>query len=131
MASFTSDFLPHTDGPLSIRLTGRLDGNSAPGFGRELAVHLHPTTTGVVIDVRGLEFISSAGLRELMTLARKLRQNKAKAVLVAAPPAVNEVLEISGMVSLFLRADNQDEALRLLSGGGGFFGRLFSGGSKA
>jgi len=131
MATFTSDFVSRTDGTLLVKITGRLDGNSAPTFGRELAPHLHPVPAGVLLDVSKIEFISSAGLRELMTLARTLTKHKAKAVLIGVSPAVNEVLEISGMNSIFLHAANEDAAQRLVSGKGGFFAKLFAGGAKA
>lgn len=132
MASLDTDFFQHEAGPLTIRLAGRLDGNSAPAFGRRLAEHLSATATGVVLDASGLEFISSAGLRELMTLAKKLRQNQAKAVLAGVTPLVNEVLEISGMNPLFLHAADQTEALRRLADNSdGPPDRLFAGGAKA
>lgn len=132
MASLNTEFVQHPTGPLVIKLAGRLDGNSAPAFGRELATHLQSPAAGAVLAVGGLEYISSAGLREFMTLARKLHQNKAKGVLVGVSAAVNEVLEISGMGSLFLRAASEEEALRLQAvGGSGLLGRLFARGSAA
>jgi anti-anti-sigma factor len=123
-STLTSQFQHAENGTLIITLAGRLDGNSSPEFGRDLAAQLNPAATGAILEVGALEFISSAGLRELMTLARTLHKNKGKAVLVAVPPPVHEVLDISGMSSLFLRAGGRDEALRLLAGGG-LLGRLF------
>lgn len=130
MAAFSSDFASRRDGTLLVKITGRLDGNSAPAFGRELAPRLHPLPAGVLFDASGLEFISSAGLRELMTLVRTLNQHKAKAVLIGVSPFVNETLKISGMHSLFLHAENEEKALRLISGKSGFSRKLFSGGTK-
>lgn len=110
-------------------LAGRLDGNSAPGFGRRLEERAEP---GVVLDMRGLEFISSAGLRELVALAKRLARSKAKAVLVGATGPIDEVLDISGVGGFFLRAESVEAAIRLGAEkhGGGFLARLFPGSSK-
>lgn len=116
---------------LTVSLAGRLDGNSAPAFGAQLAEHLEAGTRSVILDLSALEFMSSAGLREFLKLAK--RQGANKAVLVGAQPAVGQVLEISGMGSLFLSAKDGDEARGRIAGsnGRGFLGRLFSSQAEA
>lgn len=118
-------------GLLTVSLHGRLDGNSAPEFGVRLAEHLEAGATSVILDLGGLTFVSSAGLREFLKLAKK--QGTHKAVLVGAQPAVVQVLEISGMGSLFLSARDGNEARDRIGGTNarGFLGRLFSGQAQA
>jgi anti-anti-sigma factor len=115
-------------GVLVLELAGRLDGNSSPGFGRLLE---EKAGGAVVLEMRGLEFISSAGLREFVTLAKRLARSKSKAVLVGATGPIDEVLEISGVGAFFLRAGDVEAAIRLcVEKRGGFLARLFPGASR-
>lgn len=114
-----------------LRLVGRLDGNSAPEFARVLAEQIEPDCRTLVLETDGLEFVSSAGLRELLVLAKRLQRLKAKAVLAGLPPHVADVLEMTGVTSFYLHAADSTEGLRLCaSRDGGFLGRLFPGSSK-
>lgn len=119
-------------GVVTVELVGRLDGNSASEFGRLLAERLGETEEAPILDVRGLEFISSAGLRELLILAKRFARRKPRTALVGVTAPIDEVLELAGLNAFFLRADSVEDALRLRTekSGGGFLTRLFSGASK-
>ena len=126
----------HESGILVGKLSGRLDGNSAPEFGRRVAEELAAGPIPVVLDVTDLAFISSAGLREFVGLAKRLSPAKLKASLVGVSPTVSEVLDISGLTALFLRLDSVESAKQQIAGSGtgsgnGLLGRLFSGLSKS
>jgi anti-sigma B factor antagonist len=77
---------------------GRLDHDNCEGFQRDLAVHLEACTqegAALVLDMSGLEYVSSAGLRCLM-IAAKQAASRANRMVVAAPqPVVAEILQIS------------------------------------
>lgn len=127
------DLRRESDGVVLV-LEGHLDGNSAPEFARLLAEQIEPECRSVVLLAGGLEFVSSAGLRQFVILAKRLNQLNAKAVLVGAPLHIEEVLEVSGIGSFYLRAADTTQALALCrerAGGLGFFGRLFSGAGKS
>ena len=84
-----------------ITLQGRLDGNSAAEFGAFAATHLQPGDTAVVLDCQGLAYISSAGLRELLKLAKQLNRHQKRPAIACASASVSEVLEIAGFHALF------------------------------
>ena len=79
---------------LTVKLTGRLDTTSAP----ELENYLKGALDGVgdlTIDVNGLEYISSAGLRVLLSTQKRMRQQGAMR-LTGVNETVQEILDITG-----------------------------------
>ena len=58
---------------LVIELEGRLDTTTSPELESELAQSLEGVET-LVFDLRGLEYISSAGLRVLLSSQKKMSQ---------------------------------------------------------
>ncbi|HZH55832.1 MAG TPA: STAS domain-containing protein [Burkholderiaceae bacterium] len=64
-----------------------------------------------VLDMAGVEYISSAGLRVVLLLAKRLKQNGGHLVLCSLQPHVLEVFDISGFLSILDVADSRDAAL--------------------
>jgi anti-anti-sigma factor len=80
---------------LSLRLAGELDNETARTL--EQRLQSLPEADVVVIDLRGLEFLDSSGLRVLIDAKRRA----ADAVrLVGARPPVSHVFETSGAAEL-------------------------------
>lgn len=81
---------------LEISLDGRLDTITAPQF--EEFLNLNVTSgLSVTIDCEKLEYVSSAGLRILLTLSKK---TKNRLSLVNVQELVMEVLEVTGFVNI-------------------------------
>lgn len=79
---------------LCMEVSGRLDTSTAPQLEKELKTSL----TGVahlVLDFGGLEYISSAGLRVLLS-AQKVMNRQGDMVIRNVNESVNEVFEITG-----------------------------------
>ncbi len=100
-----------------VQLTGRLDGAGAAIFEKELAAY-EAGTTPVVLDCEGVDFLSSAGIRSLMKLEKKLRARGGHLILAGLMPMVKQSLEISGLLSHFDVAANRTEAEQRLRGPG-------------
>jgi len=64
-----------------------------------------------VFDMSGVEYISSAGLRVVLLLAKRLKQNSGQLVLCCLQPHVLEVFDISGFLSIVDVADTRQAAL--------------------
>ena len=64
----------------------------------------------LLIELSQLEYISSAGLRVLLVVAKRIQQKGGKVVLCALVPNVKEVFEISGFSSIFKIFDNTADA---------------------
>ncbi len=78
-------------------LAGRLDMNSAGPLEQELEGLIGAGTTRLAIDMRGLDYLSSAGLRALLVAARRLQEVQGTLVLMGLRGMVKEVLEIAGL----------------------------------
>lgn len=81
-----------------ITVFGRVDHTSADPFRAALWPHLASCTGGgdrLVLDLSGLEYISSAGLRVLMLASRDVKSRDGRLVVCGLQPIVKEIFEIS------------------------------------
>jgi anti-anti-sigma factor len=77
---------------------GRLDHDTCEAFQSDLAEHLQACSRdgdALVLDLSGLEYVSSAGLRCLMMGARQAATQKNRIMVAAPQPVVAEILQIS------------------------------------
>ncbi|MBQ1866309.1 MAG: STAS domain-containing protein [Bacteroidales bacterium] len=86
---------------LSICVNGRLDTLASREFMKWTEENLGDDITDVVIECSDLTYISSSGLRVLMTIYKKITPKHGKLSLKDLTPQVGEVLNITGMASLF------------------------------
>ncbi|MCX6349177.1 MAG: STAS domain-containing protein [Candidatus Aureabacteria bacterium] len=68
----------------------------------------------IVCDFSGTEYISSAGLRVLLSAAKILRKSGGKIVLAGMKPYVREVFETAGFTQLFPIFESEEKALASL-----------------
>jgi anti-anti-sigma factor len=87
------------DGAVVLAPQGRLDHDNCEAFQAELAPHVTSCAkdgSALVLDLSGLEYVSSAGLRCLMVAARQAKaNNKGRILLAAMRPLVSEIISIS------------------------------------
>ena len=87
-----------TDSTLRIALEGRLDTSTAPQLEAERKASL-PDVTELELDFSGLEYISSAGLRVLLS-AQKTMNKQGKMTIHHVNETIMEVFEITGFVDI-------------------------------
>ena len=93
---------------------GRIDQSSADAFKDALASHLARCTAGedrLILDLSGLEYISSAGLRVLMLAAKQSKAQGGTLLLTGLQPLVREIFEISRFTMVFDITPSLREAL--------------------
>lgn len=83
-----------SDGRARIALEGRLDTTTAPALEGELKAFISEITD-LVFDFEKLEYISSAGLRILLS-AQKTMNRQGSMKLVNVVPAISEIFEVTG-----------------------------------
>ncbi len=83
---------------LTLALEGRLDTVTAPEFDSVVRASLEGVDA-LTIDMEKLEYVSSAGLRVLLS-AQKLMNAKGSMKLVNVNETVNEVFEITGFARI-------------------------------
>ncbi len=75
-------------------LNGRLDTNTAPGFEKELRESLQGVT-GLTVDCEKLEYISSAGLRVLLS-AQKVMNRQGEMKVTKVSDNIMEIFDVTG-----------------------------------
>jgi len=86
------------DGALVLAPQGRLDHDNCEAFQADLEPHVAACArerTALVLDLSGLEYVSSAGLRCLMVAARQAKSQHSRILLSAMRPLVAEIISIS------------------------------------
>src|SRR5262245_16809483 len=91
-----------------VVLAGKLDVAGARSIETPLA-----TATGarsnVIIDMAGVDFISSAGIRSLVVAAKAVARGARKLVLLAPTPIVTEVLVSAGLEQILPMVRSEDD----------------------
>ena len=83
-----------------LELIGRLDTTTAPALDKTINENLN-NIKNLILDFRGLEYISSAGLRVLLSTQKKMQQIGTMKVINVAEE-VFEVFEITGFADIFV-----------------------------
>ena len=105
--SFTED-----NGVLIVMPGKRLDTNTAPEAETELTAKIEAGKEKIVVDFGQTEYISSAGLRVILKTAKLLKPKNGKVVLCNANEQINEVLEVSGFLSMMKCHASLDAAVQ-------------------
>ena len=101
-----------------LRVSGRLDQDTCEAFRGDLMKEVEAAARaggGVVLDLSGLEYVSSAGLRCFMLASRQAKQHQMKIYVAALQPMVREIFEISHFNLIFQVFPTVREALGTIS----------------
>jgi anti-sigma B factor antagonist len=90
-----------------IEIKGRVDSSTAPQLTKTLEKVTHDGYFKLVLDMSGLEYMSSAGFRALLAAQRNCkRYNRGEVVLACVPVRICEALELAGFTELFKSFDD-------------------------
>ncbi len=84
-----------------IAVTGRVDTTTAPELEAGLKLVGNETLT---LDLSGVPYMSSAGLRCLLAAQKKMMAGGGTMTVVGIQPAVKEVLDITGLSGILTLA---------------------------
>lgn len=79
-----------------IALNGELDLATVPIAEEEL-LRVEASEDLIVLDLRGLTFVDSTGLRLMIAADRRARERNAAFVIVEGPPQVRRLFDLSGI----------------------------------
>ncbi len=88
------DIAGRKTGPITVKLSGSLDTNTAPELERQLAPVLSRPVDDIMFDLAALKFISSAGLRVFSMTRKQLKERGGQASFINMQPQIQEVFEI-------------------------------------
>ena len=83
-----------------VRLDGRLDAVTAPEVEGFLGQEVEEGKAALAVDLSGVDYVSSAGLRVFLVTAKKLKASGGELSLAGLTGNVKEVIEISGFPSI-------------------------------
>ena len=92
------------DKTLTVKLIGRLDTNTAPVLDNDLKDDLNEVDK-LELDLKELDYISSAGLRTVLVLHKKMTAKKGSLVVLHPKDEVMEVFDMTGFSS-FLKIED-------------------------
>jgi anti-anti-sigma factor len=101
-----------------LRAMGRLDQDSCDAFREQLTREVESAAdegSTVVLDLSGLEYVSSAGLRCFMLASREAKSRQARIYVAALQPMVAEIFKISHFNLVFQVFGTVAEALAAIS----------------
>jgi anti-sigma B factor antagonist len=93
-----------------LLISGRLDASTVNILERALYRATASGANVVVIDLGEITYISSSGLRVLLTARRQVRERGGDILLCSLSPSVRDVLNMVGFTALFSVFDSLDAA---------------------
>ena len=97
------------DSAKKIVLTGKLDIAGAQTIELPLAT-VAGSRTNIVVDMIGVDFIASIGIRHLLLAARTVARASRKLILLDPNPSVTDVLVTAGLGDILPIVRSEDEA---------------------
>lgn len=84
---------------ITLELEGRLDTSTAPSLEQEIKDSVTGEIRELILDFRGLQYISSAGLRVLLAAQKKMNR-QGSMVVKHANDMVLEVFQVTGFIDI-------------------------------
>ena len=105
----------HTDenGVVVMSVSGAIDGSTAPDL-RKAIVETATPGCQLLLDMQGIKFMSSAGLRVMLLLHRQLQQGDSRVVLVGMQEPIYDAMEATGFLKYFQTAVDVASGVELL-----------------
>jgi anti-sigma B factor antagonist len=98
-------------GVLLVDISGKLNSSAADDAEDRIVNVLHGEDKLILLNLEKLEYVTSAGLRVILRVARLLQENRGELKLCNARGAVKDALEMFGFHSLLKVYDSEQEAL--------------------
>jgi len=98
------------DGITVIEISGSLDGNTAPKAQEEIMPHA-VSGCRLVLDLAKCNYISSAGLRVLLMIAKHLSAQEGQYALACVSEEIKDVMDMTGFSSFFKTYDSVPKAI--------------------
>jgi anti-sigma B factor antagonist len=100
-----------------LTITGRMDAASAPQLKQQIEALFEQGRYRLVLDLAGLDYVASPGLRVLIEARKRARDRKLTDLeggdvrIANLPPRIKEVFDLTGFTSLFEIYDDTIEAV--------------------
>ncbi len=107
------------NGPRIVTLIGDLDNDTAWEVEQELVKRLSDGHTQLMVDLKPLARVTSAGLRVLMLQAKQHKTAGGRLVFFGLSKEVEQVFQMTGLLAILGVASTEKEAVEILTGDAG------------
>ncbi len=97
---------------LILRMQGRLDAVSSPLAERKIFDYIYGGQYKLLLNFSGVDYLSSAGMRMLLSVTKKLKTLSGHLILCCLNPNVMEILKISGFDQVLELVNTEEEGLK-------------------
>jgi anti-sigma B factor antagonist len=99
-----------------VVLSGRLDGAASTGFAERMGALATAERPKLLVDLGGVDFVTSAGLRAVLQILKRVKSSGGLFALCSVQPPVLEVLDISGFTAMLSIHPERAEAIAAMAG---------------
>ena len=96
-----------------VTVGGDIDGRTAPQARDEVAAQVPPGAS-ILLDMSGVAYMSSAGLRMLLATYRQVKASGGDIVLVGLQEQIAETMSMTGFLPFFTVCETVEEGLASL-----------------
>ena len=98
-------------GAVVVAPSGRIDSTTSSALEAHLQGLSRTGDHRIVIDFSGVDYISSAGLRVMLSLAKRTKEAHGGLALTGLGDSVHQVFELAGFLPLFVVEATNDAAV--------------------
>jgi anti-anti-sigma factor len=95
-----------------LRIDGRLDAATAPILERKIEHLIGEGHHSLLLDFTRVDYLSSAGMRVLLSATKKLKAQKGALVLFSVNDEVGEIIKMAGFDKILPICSSEKEALQ-------------------
>lgn len=101
------------EGVKILRIDGRLDAASTPILEKKLAEHIEDAGK-IALDFSRVDYLSSAGMRLLLSVTKKMKARKGQIVFFSLGEDVMEIIKMAGFERILPIYSKETDALKAL-----------------
>ena len=105
------------NGVLIIKINGRLDAATSPSADETIKKSMEEDRNRLLFDLSDLEYLSSGGLRVILSAAKEIKRRNGKVALCCLNQYVDEIFEVSGFKSMIPIKDTLEAGIEELKTG--------------
>jgi anti-sigma B factor antagonist len=94
-----------------MKVSGRVDSETAPEFEHALLQLLRDNRNKIVLNLQGVDFLSSAGLRAMVKALKDSQKSGGDVHLASVSQPIEVILRTVGMMQMFKMFSTSEEAV--------------------
>lgn len=97
-------------------ISGKMDANTTPAFTAWFNSRISAGESRFAVDCSGMTYMSSAGLRGVLTVAKQIRAKQGRLIFCGLHGIVLDVFEASGFIAILETRPTLQDALAAMTG---------------